>query len=152
MEELAGELLRAIDDACDELRGMNDEAASVKPAPDVWSIKEILGHLADSAANNHQRFVRAQQSPLSLPGYDQDHWVASQGYQERSWQDLLTFWAAYNRHLAHVIRRIPDAALDVPCRIGPSAPVSLRFLAEDYLVHLRHHLGDIRARSVRIAT
>ena len=31
-----------------------------KSSPDDWSPAEVLGHLIDSAANNHQRFVRAQ--------------------------------------------------------------------------------------------
>jgi hypothetical protein len=54
---------------------------ALKPAPDRWSKKEILGHLIDSAANNHQRFVRAQGTPrLEFPGYEQEFWVATQAY------------------------------------------------------------------------
>ena len=66
-----------------------------KPHPSVWSVKEIVGHLIDSAANNHQRFVRAQQVPeLTFPGCAQDAWVRSQGYQEQAWRALLEFWGS----------------------------------------------------------
>jgi hypothetical protein len=104
----------------------------------------VVGHLIDSAANNHHRFVRAQQGDaLVFPAYEQDHWVACQRYQDRAWEDLVALWHAYNRHLAHVIGRIADDRRHVPCTIGPDAPVTLAFLADDYVVHLRHHLEQV---------
>jgi hypothetical protein len=128
------------------LRALDDGLAGLKPDAASWSIKEVLGHLIDSAANNHQRFVRAQQGgELTLPGYEQDLWVGTQGYQQRPWADIVGLWEAYNRHLAHVIRRIPPAALGVTCRIGNSAPVTLGFIVEDYVTHMRHHLQQIEA-------
>ena len=115
-------------------------------APGKWSRKEIIGHLIDSASNNHQRFIRAQQvSTLSFPPYEQNHWSASQHCNERPWADLLNLWHAYNAHLAHVIEHIPDAHLSVPCVIESNAPVTLEFLVTDYVVHLRHHLGQAGA-------
>ena len=60
-----------------------------------------------------------------------------------AWPILVDLWASYNRYLAHVIRHLPDAKLEVVCRIGSNAPVSLRYLAEDYVVHLVHHLDQI---------
>jgi hypothetical protein len=108
--------------------------------------EQVLGHLIDSAANNHQRFVRAQEGrALAFPGYAQDDWVRSQHYEERPWEDLTSFWYAYNRHLAHVIARIPDDRRSVSCSVGSNAPVTLGFLVHDYLVHLRHHLGQLQA-------
>jgi hypothetical protein len=130
-----------------ELRRIDDAAAASKPNSGVWSVKEILGHLIDSAANNHQRFVRAQQArEFSFPGYEQDGWVQSQDYQGRPWPELVDFWLLYNHHLAHVICRTPAAAADIPCRIGAADAVTLRFLMEDYLAHLQHHLRQIRER------
>ena len=147
IESLANELIRVVDHAAQQLRAIDDEAAALKPKADVWSVKQILGHLIDSAANNHQRFVRAQlSSELSFPGYEQDGWVRSQDYQARVWLHLVDFWVLYNYHLAHVIRRIPDDAAAVPCRIGTNDAMTLRALAEDYVAHLRHHLEQIRQR------
>jgi hypothetical protein len=76
------------------------------------------------------------------PGYAQDAWVASQGYQDSAWGDLITLWRAYNRHLAQVIGRIPEDRREVACTIGAAPPITLAFLAYDYVVHLRHHLAQ----------
>jgi len=147
VQSIADELIRVVDQAATELRTLDEMLAASKRRPDVWSVKEIVGHLVDSATNNHQRFVRAQQAAeLSLPGYDQDVWVRSQDHQSRSWLELLEFWVLYNHHLSHTIRRIPDSALNVQCRIGTNEAVTLHFLVEDYVVHLRHHLKQIKER------
>lgn len=147
VHEIAEELTRTVDRVARELRTLSDTVASAKPRPEAWSIKEIVGHLIDSAANNHQRFIRAQQSAdLVFPGYEQRAWVAAQDYQRRPWLELIDFWALYNRHLAHTIECIPESAVDVRCRIG-SESITLRFLLEDYLRHLQHHLKQIRERT-----
>jgi DinB family protein len=147
MLSVATELTGLIERAAVELRAIDDAAAASKPQADVWSVKEILGHLIDSAANNHQRFVRAQlATELSFPGYEQNAWVHTQDHQNRPWSQLVDFWVHYNYHLAHLIRRIPSAAASGPVRIGDNPPVSLGALAEDYVAHLRHHLEQIQAR------
>jgi hypothetical protein len=111
-----------------------------------WSRKQVLGHLIDSASNNHQRFVRAAlQTALDFPGYDQDGCVRVQAVEEADWTLLVSLWAGYNRYLAHVIAHLPVSKLETLCRIGSDEPVTLRFLAEDYLRHLLHHLGQIGA-------
>ena len=109
-----------------------------------WSRKQVLGHLIDSASNNHQRFVRAVlQSSLEFPGYQQDDNVRMEAPQEADWDVLVDLWAAYNRYLAHIIARVPQAKLDTPCRIGSGHAVTLGFLIEDYLRHLIHHLEQL---------
>src|SRR5689334_263609 len=110
-DSLAAELTRAVDRAALDLRAIDEAVAGAKPRVDVWSVKEILGHLIDSAANNHQRFVRAELSgDLAFPGYEQNGWVTAQDYQGVAWLRLVDLWVLYNRHLAHVIARIPDNA------------------------------------------
>jgi hypothetical protein len=147
LDALSDELSRTVDAAASDLRTIDDARAGSKPKANVWSIKEIIGHLIDSAANNHQRFVRAQLAgELTFPDYEQNGWVASQDYQSRPWRDLLDLWVTYNHHLAHVIRRIPDAAASVPCRLGTNEPITLTALAEHYLSHVRHHLEQIQER------
>jgi len=104
----------------------------------------LLGHLIDSASNNHQRFVRAMLHPsLDFPGYEQDGNLRVQAVQDAEWPVLVSLWAAYNRYLAHVVAHIPPSKLETPCRIGTGEPVTLGFLATDYLRHLRHHLHQI---------
>src|ERR1035438_2488943 len=117
------ELLRTVPQ---RLADIPDDAVALKPAPNRWSKKEILGHLIDSAANNHQRFVRAQLAAnLELPGYEQERWVAAQSYATESWPDLVTLWLFYNRHLLHIIGAMPEASLATACAIGGNAAVPL---------------------------
>jgi len=143
VKSVADELQTAIKLA-DRLRLINDAAASVKPAPGKWSKKEILGHLIDSAANNHQRFVRLQLTPsIALPEYDGDEWVRVQGYQDRSWGELIDLWRMYNTQLASVIEHVGPAALRHVWHTPDGKDLDLEFIMRDYVVHLRHHLDQI---------
>ncbi|MGE0594465.1 MAG: DinB family protein [Vicinamibacterales bacterium] len=145
--QVAADLRSTVDEASPWLEGMDESQVTRRPAPDVWSAREVIGHLLDSAANNHQRFVLAQTvSELVLPGYDQTAWVRVQDHHGQPWAALVAFWRAYNRHLAHVIAGARPEALDVVCRIGAYEPMTLGFVMEDYVAHQRHHLAQIRAR------
>lgn len=144
MKDVAADIERIVDASVPRLAEF-DEAASEAIRPGGrWSRKEILGHLVDSAVNNHQRFVRAQlQAELVFPSYEQDRWVSVQGYSERPWKTLVELWGALNRHVAHVVSRLAADRLATPCRIGDGPPVTLEFIARDYVRHLRHHLEQI---------
>ena len=144
---IADELVAIVDKAARQLHGIGPALVSHKPAADRWSIQEVVGHLVDSAANNQQRFIRAQHvDQFVFPKYEQNEWVMSQRYNETPWPELIELWKLYNRHLAHVIRNVPAEALSVQCRIGEGEPVTLRFIIEDYLRHLKHHLQKIAER------
>jgi hypothetical protein len=133
-----------IDGAQPRLHAIAEARAGKPRSAGQWSRQEILGHLIDSAANNHQRFVRAQAVPeLRIHGYAQEHWVASQHYAERRWRDLIVFWSAYNHHLAHVIANISESFREIPCEIGDSPVVTLSYVALDYVGHVTHHLNQI---------
>lgn len=144
MKKLSARLLRLVEAAEPRLREVSGPESARPVLPGGWSRREVIGHLIDSASNNHQRFVRAAlQSSLDFPGYDQAGSVCVQAFQEADWGLLVSLWAAYNRHLAHVLARLPAEKLDTPCRIGSGEPVTLGFLAADYVAHLAHHLGQI---------
>jgi hypothetical protein len=144
VRDVAAEIERILDETVPRLAAFDEaESASIRPGG-AWSRKQILGHLVDSATNNHQRFVRAQlQKELVFPGYEQDGWVDVQGYAERPWTSLVALWDAMNRHVAHVIARIPDHRLGTRVTLGEGKPVTLEFVARDYVRHLRHHLEQI---------
>jgi hypothetical protein len=141
--DVANDLLALVHASEPGLFAIPENAAGSSPAPDKWSRKQILGHLIDSAANNHQRFIRMQQAPeLSFPGYQQNDWVRLNHYATRPWIELVALWAAYNRHLAHVIEYIAPETLTHHWDYG-SSRFDLAFVAADYVVHLRHHLDQI---------
>jgi hypothetical protein len=145
--DLAAALEEAIHAAIGPLEEITETAAARKPSAAQWSKKEELGHLIDSAANNHVRFVRAALEPdFRGLGYAQDDWVRLHGYQEMRWLELLDFWQRYNGLLGHLVRRIPESRLEALCTVGESPPVTLRFLIEDYVLHMRHHLDHILER------
>lgn len=144
MKILTQELIATLKTASAQLAQISETDSEKFPAPGKWSPKQIIGHLIDSASNNHQRFVRIQfQDKLSLPRYEQEQWVAAQNYQNESWSQLLSFWQNYNQHLAHVIANIPAEKLSHTVRIGEGESVTLKFLIEDYVAHLRQHLQQI---------
>ena len=109
-----------------------------------WTRKQVLGHMIDSAANNHQRFVRAAlDGQYTGPFYAQEGWVAAHGYNEMPWPTLLAWWQTYHEMLKAVVERIPAEKLTAECLVGDDKPVTLQFLVEDYIAHQKHHLAQI---------
>jgi hypothetical protein len=144
--KVSAEIIRVVNSAEGILRQISDEESRKPVLTGGWSRRQVVGHLIDSASNNHQRFVRASlQDSLEFPGYEQNGWVRVQAVEEANWAVMVALWANYNRYIAHVIAHLAPAKLEVPCRIGSSGAVTLKFLAEDYLRHLVHHLGQIGA-------
>jgi hypothetical protein len=132
---------------------------SSKSSDGEWSPKQILGHLIDSAANNHQRFVRGQfTDTLEFPGYEQEEWVNAQRYNDESWPAVIELWRAYNMHLLHVVSVIQQEVLTKQRdkhsleqiafkTVERNQPATLEYLIRDYLDHLKHHLDQIWRRS-----
>jgi hypothetical protein len=146
MKELSENILSVVEAAEAELCKISEPESRRPMLAGGWSRKQVIGHLIDSASNNHQRFVRAALQPsLEFPSYDQDGNVRVQAVQEADWALLIALWASYNRYLAHVIAHLPASRLETTCRIGTDDAVTLRFLATDYLAHLLHHLKQIGA-------
>lgn len=135
------EFAKILDDAAAELPQLVNTAARIDGH---WSKKQILGHLIDSAANNHQRFVRGQlDRELVIPSYAQEQWVETGRYQDREWSHLVDFWLAYNRHLLHLMSHAAPDRLDTVVRIAGNEPVTLEYVMIDYVRHLKHHLKQI---------
>jgi hypothetical protein len=138
------EFERVLDESSKKLLEYSEDEAVKKPSSGKWSKKEILGHLVDSAANNHQRFVRMQiDNNLKLPSYHQDQWVSLQHYNTVSWNELIRLWEAYNLHLLHILWNINPTKLANTAVIGNLDEMTLEFIIEDYVGHLKHHLEQI---------
>jgi hypothetical protein len=150
MKELSEKLARVVEAAGENLRQVTEAESNTPVLKGGWSRKQVIGHLIDSASNNHQRFVRASlQGSLEFPGYEQDGCVRVQAVQSAPWVLLVALWKNYNLYLAHVIAHLPASQLEAPCKIGANEVVTLRFLTEDYLRHLLHHLDQIGATASR---
>ena len=144
MHELLDEFRQTIAANYERLTQISEAESALKPVPGKWSKKEIIGHLIDSASNNHQRFVRAQlYDNYDSLGYEQERWVVVQAYQEANWAELLVLWKAFNEQLLRIIALIPETQLDKTFRITGGEPVTLGYWVEDYLRHLQKHLGQI---------
>ena len=144
MKEVAQNLRDTIGQIVPQLKSISNEDATIKPRPEKWSKKEIMGHLIDSASNNQQKFVRAMQQPhLDFVGYQQDFWVDSQKYNQVDWLVVVGLWSFYNYHIAHIIESVDPSVLDNTISIAGSLPFTLRFIMTDYAEHLKHHLKQI---------
>jgi hypothetical protein len=146
-KDLSVLLRQTIETERPNLLAVTDEAAAQTDGrPGSWSRKEELGHLIDSATNNHIRFVLASiDGEFRGLGYAQDKWVAAHGYSEMAWQSLVDIWYGYNALLAHLIARIPEEQMDNRCVIGWGV-LTLGFIIGDYVLHMQHHLDHVLAR------
>lgn len=145
------------------LEQLSETETSIKPRPEKWSKKEILGHLIDSSYNNYQRFIHANfQDHLVFNGYQQDDWVALQNYQNRDWQSLIDLWYHSNLHIVHLVNNLPENVLfkihekhNLDKVTGKPLPenqaANLDYLISDYIVHLEYHMVVILPEYKKVA-
>ncbi len=155
MQGFLDDFRQTVETASDRLLKISEEQSQQPRASDKWSPKEIVGHLIDSAANNHSRFVRAQLSDeLVFPGYEQEDWVRVQAYKEEPWSQLVLLWKHYNLHIVHLMSKASEDArsklrskhnLDqiASQSIAASEPATLEYFMRDYVYHLKSHLDQI---------
>lgn len=160
MDDVLEDFRRTVESAAERMLLMSEEQSRVPRADGKWSAKEIVGHLIDSASNNHQRFVRAQfTDEMVFPGYEQEEWVRVQRYQDEPWPLLVQLWKAFNLHLAHVMACAPE---EVRRRLRPrhnlnriawqtvaeDEPSTLEYFMRDYIAHLKSHLRQVLGEGV----
>ncbi|HEX8069349.1 MAG TPA: DinB family protein [Pyrinomonadaceae bacterium] len=155
MQDALDDFRRTVEAAATRLGALTEAEAARLRADEGWTVKQILGHLVDSAANNHRRFVLAQtRAELNFEGYAQEDWVRVQRYDAEPWAQLVALWRAYNLHLLHVMAYADETALRAPRAehtldriafntVSPAEPATLEYLMLDYIEHLKHHLRQI---------
>lgn len=146
MKELIEELNTLIEKSTKEWTAFPKTSWFHKPSPEKWSKAEIAGHLVDSAMNNIQRFIRAQYEEAPNIFYNQNEWVRLNYYQTVEKEELIQLWSLLNRQISRIFKNIPAENLQSPCHFkvnGQLQIVSLQYVIEDYMAHLKHHLRQI---------
>ena len=138
-----------------QLATIDTDKARVKPAPNKWSINEILGHLIDSAIINHRRFILMQiQNNLVFDGYEQDRWVELQNYLIKDLKTLIETWEILNLNILSALSEVPlefwkksyteHSLEDTAWQDFPAGqPVTPEDFVQDYFGHMEHHLKQI---------
>lgn len=125
---------------------LSEDVISRRPAPGKWSPKEIIGHLVDSAHNNYRRFITGQYetTPPHI-WYDQDFWVEQNGYQQMATSELIQLWVLMNERICTILATMKPGADENKINTGRQEErlYTLRFIAEDYVAHLKHHLRQV---------
>jgi len=141
MQSVALELNTIIEKHLPALQAISQEQFSFKISPLKWSKKEILGHLVDSAQTNIRRFTVAQYDERPKIVYNQDKWVAITDYQHYNLPDLINLWYLLNKHICHLLKTFTPEMAE---RKSETEELhTIKWLAQDYIRHLVHHLHQV---------
>jgi hypothetical protein len=133
------------------LQALPEEVIRDKRNSQNRTIRQIVGHLVDSASNNIHRIVhfQYQSSPMVFPDYanlgNNDRWIAIQDYQTEDWNNLVQLWKYINLHIIHVIYHVDVEKLDHVWITATNEKVTMRDMILDYLRHFKLHLSEIEA-------
>jgi hypothetical protein len=151
MKPVIDELEKLVKDFTVKFNSISEDDFSSKPSATKWSKKEVLGHLIDSAENNLRRFICGQyEVPAPNIKYNQDFWVAANQYQTTLSKDVIENWRLTNLKICKVLSKMPKENYTLVCDFGDGKFLTLEWLAEDYVKHLKHHLNQIIPKSFEI--
>ncbi len=142
--KLAAELNLSVARFYTQYCGLENALTSKRLGKDTWSLKEIIGHLIDSASNNHQRFIRLQiVDQLIFPDYGKDNlkWVELGHYNDMDFADVILAWKHYNLLIGKIIEGVDASRLSNYWKTD-GKEIKLSELMEDYVVHLKGHLAS----------
>ncbi|HMB62547.1 MAG TPA: DinB family protein [Eudoraea sp.] len=129
----------------DYIAESSETELALKPTPEKWSKKEILGHLVDSGINNLQRFTEIQfeSKPYKIRNYNQDELVRVNDYQHSETREIVDFWVAVNQRIKSLMEQQSEKTLNFKIELDHGNISDLRFLMKDYVDHMEHHLNQI---------
>jgi len=146
---LANEITSLVNEWDKKLISLPEDVITMRRNSQKRSIKQIVGHLVDSASNNTHRTVHLQyrESPLNFPNYatfgNNDRWISIQNYQDENWENLVQIWKFSILHFAHIIQQINMEKLENVWLGGDDEKVTLQEMVEYFLTHFKLHLGEI---------
>jgi uncharacterized damage-inducible protein DinB len=147
--DLVETLRKQIAETLSLLRTIPEERASHRYAAGKWSIKEVVGHMADVErimAYRALRIARADATPL--PGFDENAYVPAANFDARPLASLAHEFGEVRRATIAFFETVdPDAA----ARRGwaNNNEISARALAYIIAGHERHHVGILRERYLK---
>lgn len=148
-EPITEGVLNLINEWESKLLRLDNELITTRRNSQDRTIKQIVGHMIDSASNNTHRIVHMhyQPSPLRFPNYatngNNDRWIAIQNYQDENWGDMINLWKYSNFHIIHVIKNVDSSKLDNQWHYSEERLISLKAGIIDYLRHFKLHLDEI---------
>ena len=148
-KSISRELVLLVEEWEPKLLALTSEIFTERRNSQNRTIKQIVGHMVDSASNNTHRVVHLQyqESPLVFPNYathgNNDRWIAIQNYQDEDWHNLVQLWKYSNIHYVHVIQNVNSDKLENEWIAGLNEKVSLKAMIVDYLSHFKLHLDEI---------
>jgi len=146
MKKISNELIDIINNFYEKYKNLDDKFCSINLSKDKWSLKEIIGHLIDSASNNHQRFIRLQLTEeLDFPDYHYS-WIEIEKFNKMKFIDILSLWKNYNILLGHLIKNVKKEALKNFWN-NEDKKLTLEFIMTNYLKHLKEHINHFDERS-----
>ena len=140
-ESISEELLSLIKEWEPKLLALPNDVITERRNSQNRTIKQIVGHMVDSASNNTHRIIHLQyqQSPLIFPDYanlgNNNRWIAIQNYQEEEWNSLVQLWKYANIHIVHVIRNINTEKLENVWISALDEKISLKAMVVDFPRH-----------------
>lgn len=140
------EILKVVNEWEEKLLSLPEDVIIERRNHQNRTVKQLLGHLIDSASNNHQRMIRLQYNDnLVFPDYtqDNDRWIAIQDYQHADWENLVLLWKSFNLHIAHLIESIDKSKLNNSWTDFEGNKVTLEDMIKGYPWHLNLHINDI---------
>ncbi|HEX8920994.1 MAG TPA: DinB family protein [Pyrinomonadaceae bacterium] len=144
--DVVATLSRQLEDTLSLLRGLSEEQANSRYAPDKWSVKEVVGHVLDSERIFGYRLLRfARNDQTALPGYEQDDYVRAGNFDKRSLTDLADEFEHVRRANLFLLRSLDDEAW-LRRGVANDSEVSVRALAYILAGHETHHKQMIRER------
>lgn len=147
--EMNHELIKLISEWEPILTRLPEDVITERRNSQNRTIKQILGHMIDSASNNTHRIIHLQYqtSPLIFPDYanlgNNDRWIALQNYQDENWGQLIQLWKYSNLHITHVINNVSEDKLNNVWINALNEAISLSTMIIDYLRHFKLHLNEI---------
>lgn len=145
MKDTINKLEQLLDSGAEYISESSQSELTKKPIPEKWSKKEIIGHLIDSGINNLQRFTEIQfeSKPYRIRKYNQDELVKANDYQNSETAEIVEFWISINHRIKNLMEQQSEKTLNFKIELDNGTISDLRFLMNDYVDHLEHHLNQI---------